>query len=314
MNLRNIRIFLTVLETKSMSKAGRQLFMSQSAVSQTINELEKEYHCKLFIRSHGNMELTYAGLIFSEYSEKIMSFANDLDSKMTEIANLKLGQLRIGASTTIGIYIMPDIMAEFKRIHPNINLSLTINNSDIIEQMVLDYKLDVGFVEGENYSQDLEVVPFLDDRLCLICSNNHHWIIEGKTDVCAKDFSDETVILREKGSGTRKITEHIFNSEYIKPAFIYEMHNTEAIKNSVKNNLGITFISEFSIKEELKNNKFHSISFIGDYPLTRSFSIITRKRKYQESLLSEFLYFLNNSQSGYYYENVQCPAIFLQGK
>ena len=293
MNLRNIKIFLTVAEAKNMSKAARILYMSQPAISQSISELEQEYGCKLFIRNHKNLEFTYAGLVFSEYAEKIISLADDLKLKMSEIADSRLGHLNIGASTTIGIYIMPEIMAEFKKTYPQINLSLIINNSDVIEQMVLDYKLDVGFVEGENYAPELDCHPFLDDSLCLICSNEHHWIKEQKTTVSAGDFSKETVIFREKGSGTRKITEHIFNCEHIHPAYIHEMQNTEAIKNSVKNNLGITFISQLCIIEELKDNKFQNINFIGNHSLKRSFSIITQKNKFQGILLTNFLNFID---------------------
>lgn len=299
MNLRNIKIFLTVAEAKSMSKAARLLYMSQPAVSQSISELEQEYGCKLFIRNHKNLEFTYAGLVFSEYAEKLISLTDDLKSKMLEIADSKSGHLNIGASTTIGIYIMPEIMAEFKKIYPQINLSLIINNSDVIEQMVLDYKLDVGFVEGENYAPELECKPFLDDSLCLICSNEHHWIKEQKNFVSAEDFRKETVILREKGSGTRKITEHIFNCEHIRPAYIHEIQNTEAIKNSVKNNLGITFISQLCITDELKNNKFQCIKFNGNHPLKRSFSIITQKNKYQGFLLTNFLNFIDKSMKNY---------------
>lgn len=269
--------------------------MSQSAVSQSVAELESEYGCKLFVRSHNQLELTYAGHIFCEYAEKMVSLTSDLKSKMQEVTELKTGNLNIGASTTIGTYIMPALMVEFKKLHPKINLSLVINNSDVIEQMVLDCKLDIGFVEGENYSSEIEATPLLGDELRLICAKEHHWVQENRQYVTAADLEQETIILREKGSGTRKIIEHMLEQERIKPEYIYEMHNIEAIKNSVKNNLGITFLSQLSISEELETGKLVLLPFRNNSLLIRNFSVIIRDRKYKGKLLESFLEFAKNS-------------------
>lgn len=272
-----------------MSKAAKKLFISQSAVSQAIAELESEYGVTLFDRSHRKLHLTYGGQMFLSYGREIFNLSESLRIKMQEVSSLHSGCIKIGASTTIGTYLLPKIIAAFQTLHPHITVSLAIHNSDLIEQMVLDYQLDMGFVEGDKYSPLLTATHLIEDRLCLICSSSHSFVRIKRKFVSIDDLRHETIILREKGSGTRKILENILQEEHLSFANTHEMHTPEAIKNSVRNGLGISFLSRLSVSEELQEKKLCTLPVPFEDRMIRSFSIITRSNMRQSPLLCDFL-------------------------
>ena len=196
----SIRVFLMVVEKKSFSKAAKALFLTQPAVSFQIQMLEDHYGTKLFDRISRNIILTEAGELLCKYANEMNDMQGSLERDMQELNTTTVGRLRIGASATIGEYIAPSVLADFKKHYPKVSLSLEVANSDEIEIAIHDTTLDIGLVEGPPIGKDLESIPFLDDELVVITSPNHPW--SELDTISVFELDRYPFISREKGSGT----------------------------------------------------------------------------------------------------------------
>ncbi|MGB9679396.1 MAG: selenium metabolism-associated LysR family transcriptional regulator [Minisyncoccia bacterium] len=293
MNLREIKIFLTVCECGSMSDAARKLYMTQPSISQTISELEEELNVKLFERISKKLFLTYPGKILQEHGKKIIMLLNEVQNNILDIANMNTGRLRIGASTTIGIYLLPDLIGEFNKEYKNIELDFTIDNTGIIEKILLENIVDIGIVEGPVHSKDIVVKPYIYDELYLICSKEHKWAREKS--IKPEAIEEENLIIREQGSGTREVFDNTMFKHNYKYNIKHVLNNTEAIKKAVEANIGVSCISKIAIKEELKSGKLMKIDVAG-IEFKRELNIIYHKDKYHTKLFDEFInYLLNNT-------------------
>ena len=204
----SIRVFLMVVEKKSFSKAAKALFLTQPAVSFQIQMLEEHYGTRLFDRVSRNIILTEAGELLYKYATEMSDMQASLEKDMQELNNTILGRLRIGASITIGEYIAPYILGNFKKHYPKVTLSLEVANSDEIEMAIHDTSLDIGLVEGPPIDKDLESIPFLDDELVVITSVDHPW--SKLESISIFELDQYPYISREKGSGTRaEIEQHL---------------------------------------------------------------------------------------------------------
>ncbi|NLB89380.1 MAG: LysR family transcriptional regulator, partial [Syntrophomonadaceae bacterium] len=233
MNLRQLEVFIRVAETKSMSKAAQQLYISQPAVSQTIAELEDSLETKLFERINRRLLLTNSGEVLYTYSKRIIGLLSEAQHQIKDLANLKRGKLSVGASTTIGIYLLPQIIGNFKKLYPNIEFIFTIDNTSVIEALLLDAQIDIGIVEGPIFSKDLELIHFAHDQLEIICSSEHKWARSQTKQITIEDLEKETLIFREEGSGTREIIENVLKSKGVNYRPQHILNNTEAIKKAV---------------------------------------------------------------------------------
>jgi DNA-binding transcriptional LysR family regulator len=272
MNLRHLNIFKTVAEVGSMSRAGKILYMSQPAVSQTIIELEDHLNSKLFERSSRKLFLTYSGQIFYDYTLKILTLVDEAQNSLKDISNARKGKIILGASTTIGIYLVPKIIAEFMKQYPSIEIKYIIDNTRVIEQMILEHEIDVGLVEGSNYSKETVLKHFLDDELYLICSSDHRWVKNGHSIIEPQEISSQMLILREKGSGTREVIEKVMSKHHLSYHTTHILNNTEAIKSAVEANFGVAFLSRMSIQKEIKSKKLFAFK-VENMNLTTAFRI-----------------------------------------
>ncbi|MFZ5988408.1 MAG: selenium metabolism-associated LysR family transcriptional regulator [Bacillota bacterium] len=288
MNLRHLYMFKTVAEEGSMSKAGKILYMSQPAVSQTILELEETLNVKLFERLNKKLVLTNPGEILYSYAKRILLLVNEAENSMKDISNATKGKLTLGASTTIGIYLVPKIVGHFIQQYPRIDINYMIDNTRIIEQMILDHKIDIGLVEGTSYSKEIAVHHFLDDELHLTCSPEHSWIKAGQLSVEPEEISSQSLILREKGSGTRQVVEKAMSDHGLTYHTSHVLNNTEAIKKAVEANIGVAFFSEMSINEEISLHKLYTVKIKG-VNITRQFNIIYHTDKYKSPVFNTFL-------------------------
>ncbi|SMB92329.1 transcriptional regulator [Desulfonispora thiosulfatigenes DSM 11270] len=293
MNLRQISIFTRVAEIGSMSETARQLFMTQPAVSQTIAELEDDLQMKLFDRINRKLILTNSGEVLYNYCKKILSLLEEAEHTMRDLATLKIGKLRLGASTTIGIYFLPRMVGDFKKRYGRITTQFTIDNTGVIEDMILNHAIDIGLVEGKVHSPDIKVHYLFDDELYLICSKNHRWVKENKLNIAPEDLVKEQLISREKGSGTREMVEEILEEQGLSLEVTHILNNTEAIKKAVEEDMGISFVSKMALVDELKSEKLVKIKIEGIH-ITRSISIIYHKDKYRSPLLDAFLEHINS--------------------
>lgn len=289
MNFRELNIFLSVCELGSMSEAARHLYMTQPAISQAISELEGEYNIKLFDRIGKKLVLTHAGEILRDYGKKINLLLNEAENTLRDISDMKMGKLKLGASRTVGTYLLPQLIGEFLKIYKNIELPFYIDNTSEIVKMIHENEIDLGIVEGPIHSDNIEVKYFLDDELYLICSKDHNWA--KKKIINKDDLSLENIIIREVGSGTREVFENTLKAHNIEYNIKLELNSTEAIKRAVEANLGVSVISKLAIKKELKSSRLVKVEIDG-VKFLRQLNIIYHKDKYLSELCKKFIDFL----------------------
>ncbi|KXS45126.1 MAG: LysR family transcriptional regulator [Candidatus Frackibacter sp. T328-2] len=286
MNLRQLKIFMKVCEIGSMSGAAKELYMTQPAISQTIIELEENLEVKLFERIKKKLILTHPGRILLNYSRRILILTEEAENTITDIAKMNQGRLRIGASMTIGTYLLPEIIKDFQTKYQNIELPFIIDNTSVIEEMILNNKIDLALVEGPIKNTEITIKPFFDDQMIIICSPQHKWA--KKELIEPSEIEEEEFITREKGSGTREVIENTlakFNLSY-QPKYI--LNNIEAIKKSVEANIGISILPEIAVKKEIEEDKIIKVS-IEKIDFTRKFQLIYHRDKYHSNLFNEFV-------------------------
>ena len=291
----SIRVFLMGVEKKSFSKAAKALFLTQPAVSFQSQMLEDHYGTKLFDRISRNIILTEAGELLCKYANEMNEMQGSLERDMQELNTTIIGRLKVGASATIGEYIAPEVLAEFKKRYPRVSLSLDVANSDEIEMAIHDTALDIGLVEGPPIGKDLESIPFLDDEL-VVTNPNHPW---SKLDsISVFELDRFPFISREKGSGTLAEIHSYMKKSGFAPYnlnVMMKLGSTKAIKTAVKNGIGFTIISRWAVKEELRDGSLAMIRIKED-KFKRQFRIVYHKKKFKTQANEEFIRFLKSRE------------------
>lgn len=288
MNERQLRIFYEVANKLSMTDAANCLFVTQPAISQTIKELENEHGIKFFDRIGKKLYLTNGGEIFFKYVRRILNLYEECNKIIKDSKDLKTGQLKIGASTTIGIYILTDIIGKYTKLNKDIDISIIIENTKNIVNLILENKIDFAFIEGPVHSDEIVVDNFCDDELVIITPPEHPWVASKNINI--KDMENEKFIMREHGSGTREVFENLLNAHNIKLNISLEIGNTEAIKKAVEVGLGVSCISKRTVKREVESGRLAIINLNGII-ISRKLSLIYHKDKYISNLYNNFIGF-----------------------
>lgn len=284
MTLRHLYVFLCVCDEGNMTAAAKKLFIAQPSVSQTISELEKHYNVKLFERLGRKLFITLAGQKLLTYARHIVNLSYEVEEAMRDVNDN--GILRIGASVTVGTYILPSMIGEFLNYNSKSKVVSTVNNTTVIEEMVLTDQLDLGLVEGQVESPGILHMPFMEDELVLVSSFTHPFAREEKITIA--ELKDVEVIVREEGSGTRNLFESEMIDRGIKWNVVGIYNNAEAIKNAVTAGLGVSVISRMAVQKEIERRELAIIEIEG-ISFKRQFSIIYHKNKYISAILNRFI-------------------------
>lgn len=284
MNLRYFKIFVAVCDKMNMTKASEELFISQSAVSQVISELESHYGVPLFERLSKKLYLTKAGEQLLSYARHIIRLNTELENSMKTL--YQNGSIRIGASVTVGAYVLPKLVSHLQKLNPQTDIKVYEENTEKIEKMLLLDKIDLGLVEGETTTPDIINRPFMNDELILICGSCHRFAKLPYVEPC--ELQMEKFIIREEGSGTRKTFEDKMAENQLTWETTWTCNNTETIKIAVAEGLGISVISKFSIKNEIASGLLCEIPIRG-INFTRQFKIIYHKNKYLTETMKHFI-------------------------
>ena len=275
MTLRHMKIFVSVCKENSITLAARKLYISQPAVSNAIKELEDYYDIPLFDRISKKLYLTEAGKKIYTYALHISSLFEELE---TTIKNSDTsGTLNIGASITIGTHFMPDFIKKSSLMHPDVQIFVTIDSSDIIEQMILDNKLDFALIEGVIHSENIISKDFIKDELIVICDLENPLL--KKETVSVNDLSTQNFLMRERNSGTRELAESILLLHNISLTPLWESSSTEAIINGVSKGIGISILPLQLVQESIKRNQINRLEITG-LEFNRQYHIIYHKNKY----------------------------------
>lgn len=267
-SLRQLEVFRAVARTESVSKAAERLFITQPAVSAQVRSLEKSLGLTLLEPAGRGVRLTGAGRAVFDASEPIFQSLDEFEQALAGYRGLETGALTIGASTTPGTYLLPPILGEFHRRYPGITLSLWIGDTEAVHRWLGEGRIHLGIVGSPIRDPRFHAQPWREDRIVLVASRNHPL---GETRSISLDrLADEQFLLREQGSGTRRVVEEALP---FRPRKAMELGSTEAIKQAVAAGLGLATLPECAIQNELRLHQIGLIDGEG-FPLTRRFHVL----------------------------------------
>lgn len=296
MTIRHLRIFIEVAKTGNMSLAGENLFISQPTVSQVIRELENHYGAMLFDRLSKKLYITEFGKELLRYAIEVVDQFDNLEKAMNDSSNIE--NLRIGASVTVGTYILSKVLKEFHKISPNVNTYSYVNNTSTVEKKLLKSELDMAIVEGDIQSPDLITIPVIDDYLVLLCKNNHP-ILDNKN-LQLTDLKNQRFAVRENGSGTKDFLEHLLSKHKISVQIAWEASSTDTIKRAILDDNCLSLLSIHTFEEDILDNKIQIINNINLSPFKRSFKLVYHKDK----ILSSSMKILEDILKKYKYSDI----------
>ena len=288
-NFYRLYVFQMVARRLSFSGAAEALHTSQPNISKHIRQLEAELGASLFDRLGGSVALTDAGRGVFDYSERLFGGVGEMRRALNELEGLERGYLRLGASSTPGVYILPSILAGFRKQYPGLEVTFHIGNSEEIVQGILKDQFDLGFVEGHENAPGIQVQPFLKDALVLIAPANHPKL--EKEFATLNDLAGEFFIWGETGSGTREGMSALLGKVGIQPENSLELCGCEGVKRSVAAGLGLSAVSRLAIEMEISMGVLAILEGDG-LSLPRSLHIITRKDRRPSAAGLAFLAYL----------------------
>ena len=250
MNRNHLALFHAVAQAGSISRGAARARVSQPAVSKQVAELEDALGIRLLERLPRGCRLTEAGRILEDYAQRWNALENDAARAIEEYRGLKRGRLAIGASQTIGGYLLPGMIAEFHRRFPEIELQLEIGNTEHVQRLLLAGAVELGLTEGTLESEELESTVFFKDELVAIAPVGHPLL--KKKPVTVRDLCREPFILREEGSGTRAVMERTLRRQGLKIKPLLSLVSPEAIKNLVVAGMGLSIVSRLMVTLELQ--------------------------------------------------------------
>jgi DNA-binding transcriptional LysR family regulator len=273
MNLQQLRTFRVVAQQRSYSRAAQLLYLSQPGVSLQVRALEQSIGMALFERFGRQLRLTEAGVALLEYADRILSLVDESQQALEELGAARRGIVRVAASTTAGIYIVPRALGGFHRQNPGVRLTLDVVNRFTVAERLLRDEVDVAVMGLIEDAHDLQVEPFLPNELVVIASPRHP--LAQRKQIPVADLVGETLLLREQGSGTRTDIERMFANGQLVMRLGMELRSSGAIKQAVAADLGIAIIPMHAIELELLAKRLVALNVEG-FPIRRDWSIARR--------------------------------------
>jgi len=286
---RRLQVFHAVAKHLSFTKAAETLFMTQPAVTFQIKQLEEHLNTRLFDRAQGRIALTPAGQVALEYAERILQLSAELDTRLKEMSGHAAGPLVIGASMTIGEYVLPRLIGEFKARFPAVVPALFVGNSEAVQERVAERSLDLGFIESGSPLSSLQSEVCCEDELQVVCAPSHPLAREAFAP--AASLTQHPYISREPGSGTRAVIDRYLQQAGIAAEMnvVVELGSPEAIKGLVETGLGFAIMSRVIAAKELQLGQLVQVPL--KPALIRNFSVVYPKERFHSKLVAGFLAF-----------------------
>ncbi|MFC6651399.1 selenium metabolism-associated LysR family transcriptional regulator [Paenibacillus rhizoplanae] len=298
MNFHQLHIFYTVSERGSFSAAAQTLHMTQPAVTMQIQALEDYFGTKLFDRSTKKIILTEAGLTLMPFAVRSMQLMRETDQAMSAFTHMLEGRLMLGASLTIGEYVLPRLLGPFGKEYPNISIMMKVMNTSQIMDEIHKHQLNFGLIEAPVSHPDMVIEPVMGDELKLIVPGEHPLAVQAE--VTLAQALAYPFVLRERGSGTRRVMEEQLEANGLDPAamqIVMELGSTGAVKSAVEAGLGITIISTSSVKHEVALGLLKIVN-LTDASFKRQFYAIHLKSTLLPISAVTFLSFLRQHAGG----------------
>ncbi|MEO5648037.1 MAG: LysR substrate-binding domain-containing protein [Chitinophagaceae bacterium] len=289
-------IFIEVASNLSFSKASEVLFISQPAISKHIKALETFYKTTLFERKGNSIQLSKGGLLLLNRLKEAKKIQNQLEFELSVLKNHlnAKGQLKLGASTTVALYIIPKILSAFHQRYPEIKISLLNRNTDTILKALADQDIDIGIVEGKKKNSNFLYQPFVTDEVVAVCSARSP--IAKKRILTINEITNYPIVLREQGSGTLAALKYNLGKNGIKLSDLkvsVRLAGTEALKNFLREDNCLGFLPKGSVLKELRDGDLVSIK-IEKFQIVRNFFFIQRQGTDNHELNKVFIRFCKN--------------------
>lgn len=300
MNIRRMKIFIALADNPVMSHISHHLCITQPGITRAINELESELSLKLFDRIGKRLHLTGDGKIVYQYFKRIVNLHDELLAEASHITRGDKGSMNIGASTTVGIYILPELINTYNDAKPDIVFNIKISNTLETVGMLKNNEIDMGLIEGPVHDPDMIVVPLWNDELVFITGYTPDFT--NGTSLPADYLMDKEMIVREKGSGTREIFENALLAASLELGFHMELGNSEAIKKMINTPKKVSCLSYLTVKYEIAAKKLNYFR-VNELRLGRKLQLVYHKDKLFNRNMSDFYDFLRgyDPQSGVEY-------------
>lgn len=285
-NLDQLRIFQAVAQSRSFTRAAGLVHLTQPGISKHIKQMEQYYGVPLFDRTGKKVTLTGAGEILSEATQEIMAVIDTAERRIEDLKGLRGGKLRLGASFPVGVYLLPTVLATFRKRNPGVQLTLEISLSETIESRILANDLDLGLVSYEPHDSRLLARAFMTDHLVVILPRNHKWA--AKTRIKPEDLRAETFVVAARGAGTRAVVEERLGAMGIVLDNVLEFGNLEGVKHAVEAGLGISIQARSVVRREISAGSLRALTLTRMDPRIQ-YLYIHRKNRHLSHAAREFL-------------------------
>lgn len=286
MQIDNFKIFADLVETKSFSKAARLNGITQSAVSQQARSMEKHFNTLLIDRSQKQFQLTREGERIYKSAKEILHGYEKLMSELMEMRKVISGTIRISTVYSIGLHELPPYIKRFLVEYPSVNVRVEYRRSNLVYEDVLHNSVDFGLVAFPLKNRQIEIIPFAEDRLVIVCHPNHE--LAKKSDVQIEDLKNQKFVSFEPDIPTRKAIDQIFKEHSIEIVPAMEFDNIETVKRAVEIDAGIAIVPQATVLQEVKQGTLVSISLEGDQ-YNRPLAVLHRKGRVLTPAMKKFL-------------------------
>ncbi len=267
-----LKVFRTVAQQLNFSRAAEELSLSQPAVTQQIKALEEEFGVPLFDRSGGRITLTTAGNALLPFANKLKATSDQAYEAVTSTGSHHAGKLALGASQTIGQYLLPQLVAAFLRENPRISITAMSGNTDEMLAALTAGRIQLALVEGPGFRKDVHIEPFMEDHMVLVVPASHEW---ADREIEIEQLKHVHLLMREFGSGSRRFVEAALSKAGLKKKDLkttMELDSTEALLSAVEAGLGVTFVSRWAVRNQLALSTLR-LARVRKLQLSRMFSL-----------------------------------------
>ena len=284
-SVKQLEVFVTIAATGTMRAAAERLFVTQPAISMALSELERQLNAQLFDRERGRLHLSARGKELLPMAQEVIERIQEILRQTADQPLILTGELRVGASNTIGNYMVGDLLGNFVALHPRVSLQVSVENTETIVAGLLEHRTDVGCVEGPVNHPQLEVLPWRDDTLVVCAAPTDPLALE--PDLKARHFKDAKWILRERGSAMRVQAEQAL-ATLPSGHILLELGQVEAIKQAVIAGLGIACLPYAAVVDPVTTGRLQILNtpFLN---LSRRLSLVLHKSRYRGALIDAFM-------------------------
>ena len=267
-----LKVFRVVAAHLNFSRAAEELLLTQPAVTQQIKALEDEYGVPLFDRSSGRITLTPGGEALLPFAERLKAISDEAFEAVANASGRHAGHLAIGASQTIGQYLLPNLVAGFLRESPRVTITAVSGNTDAMLEALIAHRIQVALIEGPALRKDIRVEPFMEDHMVLVVPASHEWA-DQELDVSL--LKEAPLLMREFGSGSRRVVENTLAQIGLTKKQLHirmELDSTEGLLSAVEAGLGVTFVSRWAVRNQLTLGTL-KLARVRGLKLSRMFSL-----------------------------------------